>query len=142
MIEIAAGIKETNKKTDKTAKIGLYKTCHHAGAKRFGDYDCCWYVGFIKGKDEIRYILRFEIGESYIKILFQSVKDVPKEALKYGEKADSNYNNWLPVMYNKYEVKNLVEMIVAYLKNVQMDWEDVKKHCYKDNILKTINTEC
>ena len=136
-------IEEINEKNDKTAKIGLYKTCHHAGAEGYGDYDCCWYVGFVNDKDEIRYIIRFEIGgKSGITILFQSAKNVPKEALKYEEKVIAKYHKWLPVLYNQYEVKNLVEMIVTYLRNVQNDWEDVKKHCYKDNILDTINAEC
>ena len=127
-------IKEANKMNSsidsKIPKIGLYETHHH----KAGDYDCCWYAGFINLDEEVRFIVRFEVWASDVVVLFQSPCKVPKVALKNGEEADSiNYNGWLPVFYSNYvmEKANLIEMLSGYIKNVHEDWSNVKKSCGK-----------
>lgn len=120
-------IEEINEKNDGTTKIGLYETRHHVT----GDYDCCWYLGFINHKKEFHVILRFEIWESKIFTLFQSVENVPKEVLEHWGKVDSN--NWVRAPYpdEKITKELLVKYLVRYLKNVNKNWKKVTAHCEK-----------
>ena len=120
-------IEEINEKNDGTTKIGLYEISHHAS----GRYDCCWYLGFMNHEEEFYVILRFEIWESKIFILFQSVENVPKEVLEHWGNVDSN--NWVRASYpdEKITKELLVKYLGRYLKNVNKNWEKVTAHCEK-----------
>jgi hypothetical protein len=122
-------IKRVNEKTDKKTQIGLYETRYHAEAKRYEDYDCCWYTGFISNEEKIPFILRFEIAKSDIRILFRFPKKVPEGIFEHNEKIDTN--GWKRVSYNHCEKNKLIEGINGYLENVYRDWSNLEKHCQK-----------
>ena len=110
---------------DKMVSLKPYEARKHKKGKYV-----CWYVGFKDNHEEkICLILRPEIRKSDICFYFQSPKNVSKDTLKHGEKANSI--GWLPVKYNNYKENELIKMIKGYLKNVKENWEEVEKSCQK-----------
>jgi hypothetical protein len=126
--------------SDLLTKFENLKT-YESRKHRKGDY-VCWYVSFSDTSDEkICFIIRFEVRHSDICIYFQSSENVPKEALKHGEKAD-RHTGWLLVKYSNYRENELIVMIEGYLRNVKKNLLDVEKHCQKRRPCQNIKKKC